>query len=269
MSRPTIICIPGPCQPAEIYVPLQSALLPYGYSVLPISLPSIGNIPPPYDFAEDVIAIRSVVVELLEQQKDVIVVMQGFNGVSGSQALHGLGSIERQRLGLRGGIIRLVFIMGWVVKENFQAAPRGDVSNMFHYMKVDPSVSHDLYACYDLFSNMCQNGICTIDPAVAAKTFYNDLSPEEIAYWISRLQTQSLGIFWSKTSFAAWRCIPSTYVICGKDGCVDENYAKLILGAAKEDGRHMIDTIERCAEASHCPMLGKIQWTVNSECLRA
>jgi len=104
-----------------------------------------------------------------------------------------------------------------------------------------------------------------IDEEVAGKTFFNDMSTEDAEYWTSKLQTQSLGIFWSVTSFAAWRYIPSTYVICGKDECVDENYAKLILEAAKEDDNHMIDKIERCAEASHCPMLGQIAWMVNSE----
>jgi len=144
MTRPTIVCVPGPCLPAQIYEPLRDALAHHGYPVVPVSLPSIGSIPPPYDFAEDVIAIRSIIVELLEEQKDIIMLTQGFNGVSVCQALHGLGRIERESWGMRGGVMRLIFISGWVVKEHFQAAPRGDVSNMFSYMKVDPSVSENL-----------------------------------------------------------------------------------------------------------------------------
>lgn len=141
MPKPTIVCIPGPCHPAEIYLSLQSALSARQYTTIPVPLPSNGREPPCYDFGEDVVAIRSIIINLIEEDKDVIVVVQGFSGVATSQALHGLGKSEREAWGYGGGVVRLVFIMGWVVKEGFQAATRGDVANMFSYMRVDPSVS--------------------------------------------------------------------------------------------------------------------------------
>lgn len=155
MSKPTIVCAPGPCQPMDIYFPLQSALSAHGYTTIPISLPSIGTTPPTDDFNNDVVAIRTLIMSLVEDSQDVILVMQGFTGVSGSQALHGLGKLERGRWGLSGGVIRLIFIMGWIVKEGFQAAPRGEVANMFHYMIVDPLVR--LLPCHPQLINYCLN----------------------------------------------------------------------------------------------------------------
>ena len=131
MSRPVFVCVPGASHSHLIYEPLRAALAYHGYTAYPLALPSVGGNPPTYDFAEDVRAIRNICAELADSGQDVILVMHAYGGLPGGEALWGLGRGERAQRGLRGGVIRLVFIMscksGWIVlplsSSNLREAP--------------------------------------------------------------------------------------------------------------------------------------------------
>jgi pimeloyl-ACP methyl ester carboxylesterase len=111
MSRPVFICVPGASHSHLIYERVKLALSYHGYTTIPLALPSIGGNPPTYDFSEDVQAIRSMVTQVVDSGTDVILVMHSYGGVPGGEALRGLGKREREQVGLRGGVVRLVFIM--------------------------------------------------------------------------------------------------------------------------------------------------------------
>lgn len=111
MSRPIFVCVPGANHSPVIYDPVKSTLAYYGYEADAIALPSVGGNPATYDFTEDVRAIRHLVTRYADSGRDVIVVMHGYGGLPGAEALYGLGKSERERRGLRGGVVRLVFIM--------------------------------------------------------------------------------------------------------------------------------------------------------------
>jgi len=111
MSKPLFVCVPGASHSHLIYEPLKAALSFYGYTAIPLALPSVGGNPPTYDFTEDVRAIRNLVTDLADSGAEVILVMHAYGGLPGGEALYGLGKGEREQRGLRGGVIRLVFIM--------------------------------------------------------------------------------------------------------------------------------------------------------------
>ncbi len=111
MSRPVFVCVPGASHSHHIYEPLRAALAYHGYTAYPLALPSVGGNPPTYDFTEDVRAIRNLCAELADSGQEVILVMHAYGGLPGGEALWGLGRAERAQRGLRGGVIRLVFIM--------------------------------------------------------------------------------------------------------------------------------------------------------------
>ncbi|KAL2068192.1 hypothetical protein VTL71DRAFT_16290 [Oculimacula yallundae] len=245
MSKPVFVCVPGASHSQLIYEPLARILSLQGYSTYPLALPSTGGNPPTYDFREDVQAIRNLVGQIVDSGLDVIMVLHGYGGIPGAEALQGLGRDERSRRGLRGGVLRLVFIMSYMALEGFQGSPRGDVSSMFPYMRCNVKA-----------------GLSTIKPADALSVFYNDLSPPEAEYWASQLLPQSLGVFWSQTSYAAWRYIPSTYVLCARDQSMSLSYGEMILKAAQDSKPNMVDSVERC-DAGHCVMLSQPQWTAD------
>lgn len=111
MSKPIFVCVPGASHSQLIYEPLRSILSFHGYTTVPLALPSVGGNPPTYDFREDVQAIRNLVTQIVESGADVILVLHGYGGLPGAEALQGLGRDERSQRGLRGGVVRLVFIM--------------------------------------------------------------------------------------------------------------------------------------------------------------
>lgn len=90
--------------------------------------------------------------------------------------------------------------------------------------------------------------------------FYNDLSLPLAEYWSSQLLPQSLGVFWSRTTYSAWRYIPSTYVLCARDQSMSLPYAEMILRNAQDSKPNMIDSVER-VDAGHCVMLSQPDWT--------
>lgn len=140
MPKPTFVCVPEHSHSSQIYEPLKLALLHHGYPTIPLTLPSVGGSPPIYDFSEDVAAVRQLVTQLVDQGKEVIVVMLGYGAIPGGEALQGLGKVEREQRGLIGGVIRLVFIMSLMAKEGFQGGQRGDVSALYPYLRPDLQV---------------------------------------------------------------------------------------------------------------------------------
>jgi hypothetical protein len=75
MGNPTFLFIPGAWHIPAAYGPVQSILEGDGFECVTVSLPSVGCKPVTYDFTEDVEAIRSAVLKLVEGGKEVIVVM--------------------------------------------------------------------------------------------------------------------------------------------------------------------------------------------------
>jgi hypothetical protein len=148
-----------------------------------------------------------------------------------------------------------------MAKEGFQGSARGDVSAMFPYMRCNLQVRVPSHP--SLPTNNHQAGITTIDPQEALEVFYNDMPRPEAEYWASQLLPQSIGVFWSRTTYAAWRYIPSTYVLCGRDQSITLPYGEMILMAAQDSLPNMIDAVERCEGAGHCVMLSQVQWTAD------
>ena len=136
MSKPAFVCIHGAWHSASCYDGIKSILNTYGYDCFCPSLPSVGGNPPTNDFTEDVKTIRSAVEELV-QEKDVIVVMHSYSGIPGGQALEGLDKQSCEEKGMKGGVVRLVYMMAFIVPEGFQHSPKGTRDNMVPSMKTD------------------------------------------------------------------------------------------------------------------------------------
>jgi pimeloyl-ACP methyl ester carboxylesterase len=109
-TKPTIILIPGAWHTTEGFGPLKSFLEKAGYPTKAVDLPSAGAHPGHPNFDQDVAAIRKVVLDLIDEEKDVVVVMHSFGSVIGSEALRDLGKEDREAAGKSGGVIRCVFI---------------------------------------------------------------------------------------------------------------------------------------------------------------
>ena len=139
-SKPTFVCLHGAWHSPSCFDKIKHLLSTNGFDCVCPALPSTGADPPIDDFTKDVETIRSTVSELVEAKKDVIVVTHSYSGIPGGEALEGLDAYSRKENGYEGGVIRLIYIMSFLVPEGFQHSPRGTRDNMVPTMKTDLEV---------------------------------------------------------------------------------------------------------------------------------
>lgn len=90
--------------------------------------------------------------------------------------------------------------------------------------------------------------------------FYNDLTSEEGDKWAASLKPQSLGVYSSTTTYAAWRHIPSTFVIGTNDQTFfSPKVVESIIFNAKELEPSAFDVVEKC-DGGHCLMISRPEW---------
>ena len=141
MSKPVFVFVPGAWHTPDVYDPLISHLTSSGYESAKVTLPSVGASPPTYDFTEDVDAVKATINDLIKQEKDIVLVAHSYAGLVVGELPKELGKRDRQSKGLNGGIVRLVFIMAFLVPEGGQLAARGDISTLPPHIKTDVEVS--------------------------------------------------------------------------------------------------------------------------------
>lgn len=93
--------------------------------------------------------------------------------------------------------------------------------------------------------------------------FYQDLDDETIAKLVKDLHPQSFGAFWSATTYAAWRYIPTTYILCMEDKPTTVVAAQYLIDSAKASGTHKIDNVIKM-NAGHSPFISKPDWTAET-----
>lgn len=84
----------------------------------------------------------------------------------------------------------------------------------------------------------------------AREIFYSNLPDAEAAHWISKLQRQSLKTFVAPAGWAAWKHIPSTYVVCGQDRAIPVLAQE---GIISQEGAKF--EVVRFEDANHSPFL--------------
>jgi pimeloyl-ACP methyl ester carboxylesterase len=140
MSSPVFVLLHGAWHTPKCWTRVINELDKAGYESVAPALPSSGSTPPTPDWAADVETIRRTVSDLAEKQRDVIVVMHSFSGMTGGTALDGLDKESRTSKNLKGGVVRLIYVVAFLVPEGFQHSPHGTRDNMIPEMKTDLDV---------------------------------------------------------------------------------------------------------------------------------
>ncbi|KAF1992983.1 alpha/beta-hydrolase [Amniculicola lignicola CBS 123094] len=242
MTKPTIVLVPGAWHTPEIYDSVVTHLDADDYPTISLPLPSVGASPAHTSFDADVKAIRDCLTQLVEvEEKEVVLVTHSYTGMPGAEAPVGLGKKEREAKGFKGGVIRLVFIMAFAMPEGFQPTAGG--AQFPDWMKLNP-----------------EDMTVDVHPDDAKRIFYHDLSEEEGTKWASKLQHQSVGVYTSTTTYAAWKFIPSTYVIGKTDKTsFTPELVDYIINSARAQEPTAFDVVEEC-DGGHCLMISKPEW---------
>ena len=247
MAHPTLIFSPGAWHSPEVFEDVISKLKPHGYKCIALPLCAVVNKPAAVDLQPDIAAIRKAVISEIEAENDVVMIAHSWSGIFVSGALENLGKAQRENEGKKGGVVKLAFISAFLPQENISLITAfGGQTPDWYDIKVS-TIKKDLkiWLVTDEISK---------EPWVTVKNpediFYHDLRPEDAKYWASRLLPHSYATKHAGASSAAWKTIPSTYLICEEDVAVQENIVK----TCREAGSVM-DT-ERIA-TSHSPFLSK------------
>jgi hypothetical protein len=108
---PTIIFVPGLWEGPTVFNKVKSLLQSDGYTTNVASLLSTGRLSPGNPSMDDDIAnIRSTVLKAVEADQEVLLVCHSAGGFLGSAAIEGLTLKAREDRGLKGGVVKILFI---------------------------------------------------------------------------------------------------------------------------------------------------------------
>ncbi|MFI1797968.1 alpha/beta hydrolase [Streptomyces sp. NPDC020379] len=181
-ARPTFLLVHGAWHRSTCWAALRAALAADGLRSRTVDLPSAGPQGTPtagvYDDAEAISA------QLRQIDGPVVLVAHSYGGIPAAQAVTE-GS----------NVVHAVYLAAYMPTE-------GESLHGIHGR--DTTGPEDLSGTSPVF----------FDPRTA---LYGDMPEEEAERAIGQLVEQSLRSFQQRVTRAAWRTVPSTYVICARD----------------------------------------------------
>ncbi|KAL6245177.1 hypothetical protein RBB50_007952 [Rhinocladiella similis] len=236
MSKPVIVLVPGAWHPPSCFSPLTKYLNEHGYTVEGISLPSVGSTPPEPNFDADVTVIASTVSKCADQGSEVILLFHSYGGVPGASACKGLLKSDRQAAGKKGGIIHLIYCCAFAVDEGvcLMDGLGGKPLPWFGIAEDEK----------------------TLVPKTPVETFYNDIHDQAVlSDLVDSLKPHAYGTFSSKGTYAAWRDVASTYVVCERDAAIPPQAQRgMIANVNQSSGGKMREV---SMDASHSPFVSR------------
>jgi len=247
-TKPTIVVVHGSWHVPAHFDPLTKLLRSAGYPVSLVRLPSVRNIGPfPTTTEGDSAAVQSVLLNELDAGNDVVVLMHSYGGVPGGAAIRGMLKSDRVEKGLKGGVVACVYISSFALDEG--------VSAFDIFMKV---LGEEVVKANSnpMNLNRSDDGGCI--PTNPKKLFYHDVSDAEAERAISLLQRQSEALMLIPQTYAPWKHVPTTYIICEEDQALPAVLQEEIV---KQPGGQW--RIERMKGVSHSPFLSRARDTAD------
>ncbi|EXJ60461.1 hypothetical protein A1O7_04614 [Cladophialophora yegresii CBS 114405] len=229
-SKPVIVFVPGAWHDPNGFHLVTAELQAAGYETRGVDLASVGAQTPLKDFWPDVEAIRQVLKPLADGGKDVVVVVHSYGGVIGCEAVQGFVKSEREKEGKKGGVSHIYFCCAFALPEGV---------SLMDALNNQPLPWFRLNEAQD-----------SVTPATPIETFYNDVKEPE--KYVNMLKPHSYLTFASKVTYAGWKHVSCTYLLCEKDEAIPIHAQKGMVEAAQQAGADMkVETID----ASHSPFL--------------
>lgn len=230
--KPTIVFIPGAWHKVSQYSDVTNRLEEAGYDVHGVDYPSTGPSPTNETFQPDIDAIAGTIETLADKGNDIMIVCHSAGGILAGEAVRGLSKTERESNGKQGGVVHMCYIAAFAGVEGstLWEAARGPLE-------------------WELVQG--QTVKCTRPKEI----FYNLCSPELAEEHASKLELISKGLFDTKTTYAGWKYIPGTYLLCRNDMAIPE-FAQEAMSTQPGANFEVI----RC-NADHSPFLCMPEYT--------
>ncbi|KAJ9602328.1 hypothetical protein H2200_013183 [Cladophialophora chaetospira] len=245
--KPTVVVIPGAaCPSAHFYQPLCDVLSnTYNYTASTDDLPSASRAPPqtPGTLEDDVGVFHAKIAALVENGEDVVVVVHSYGGMVATDAVQGLARSERQSRGLKGGVVRIVYltcIVAGVGETAGEVCERGGLK-----FKMESVGENGEY-------------LTQMPGPISAQKVFSDLPLEEALLWQSRQSLQSAICYTGKCVYDAYRHIPITYIICTQDEVLTPEFQEGRVEFLRKEAKEL-DVVRM--ETGHCPNISALEET--------
>jgi len=229
-TKPVIVFTPGAWHSPAGFHMVVDKLEQAGYETKGVTLASVGAPEPLKDFQPDLEAIQAALKPIVDQGKDVLLVVHSYGGVIGGEAVQGFLKSDREKQGQQGGVTHMYFCCAFALPEG--ASLMAGLNNKplpWYILNEDETL---------------------VNPATPEHIFYNDVA--EPQKWIDMLKPHSYRTMFSKTTYAGWKHVPCTYLLCEQDMAIPIAVQKGMVEEAKKMGADM--KVESC-DAGHSPFL--------------
>ncbi|KAJ5746003.1 hypothetical protein N7520_011185 [Penicillium odoratum] len=257
MPKPVIVIVPGAWHRPKHYQKLINALADVGYEAVGVTLPSVDSSPPLPSWDQDAAETRRVIMEYLDAGKDVIPIGHSFGGVAMSEAVKGLGKEDREKTGLKGSVIRLVYMCA-------MAMPKGQtfMGQMVPATPEEEEIERQRKSFEAQQGKMktTEDGAMLLDPDTVRGVFYNRCDPDEVQEALDLLGSFPPGPLAVPVTYSPFLEFPCTYIKCKNDRALPVSVQGRMIAQAEG----AID-VEECEEG-HSPFMSNTSFVV--DCLR-
>ncbi|KAF7328556.1 Alpha/beta-hydrolase [Mycena venus] len=208
-AKPTIIIIPGAFSPLAMYDPVIASLQAHGYTVHGVELESVGGRAKghaaPAGMYDDAAKAAALAARLADEGAEVVLVAHSYGGVVASEAAKGLAR---------------------------ELVPReGETSK--DVLGNPPPVE---------YVGLEDGHLSITDPVKGAPIIFSDLPLDEAVSWTTKFSTHSPVSFGQKVTYAAYKDIPISYVLCENNVLITPAQQEKIIAALEgEMGGETVD----------------------------
>ena len=182
----------------------------------------------------DAQVVRSQVISLINQSREIVMLLHSYGGAVGTEAIKDLSLRECATKGQKGGVIRLIYMCGFMLQVG-ESVGGASLPRPIP----DPVESDDA---------TCTTFIC--EPPV--QLFYADVEPERAKRMEALLTPQSAKAMIDAITYPAWQFIPTTYLRTQDDQVLFPHWQERQIKAVEDAGVGL--TVETF-KSSHSPFL--------------
>ena len=186
------------------------------------------------DMFADAQVVRSQVIALIEQSREIIMLLHSYGGAVGTEAVKGLSKGELTAKNLPGGVTHLIYMCGFMLQ-------KGESVGGASLPRPVPEPVESDDATGTTF--LCEPPI---------QLFYADVEPERAKKMEALLVRQSGRAMTDAVTYPAWQHIPTTYLRTQDDEVLFPDWQERQIKAVKDAGVSIkVETFK----ASHSPFL--------------
>ena len=234
--------VPGSFSTTAAYDKLIEQLSKHDYPVLRIELKSVGGTVPATSI-DDAAHINSTLAPLVEEGKDIVVIMHSYGGIPGTDGTKGLAKVDQAAAGKKGGVIGLVYIAALMIQQGASlASTRGETGPLPEWVTFD-------------------GAFMSLDSNVAVRETLSDLPQEEAEKWAHIFEKHSAASFGTELEYPAYKYIPSWYILAENDKIVEPELQQRMVDRAREDNSNPITLVK--LNSGHAPIISQTEKVVD------